>query len=213
MAIITTDRAHLEEEPGAFQGERSVPGRSEAPRRTLFVPPPAPPPPVQFEPEAEPLGVSPKSFVGPNATYYDDRWRWMDWRGRSRSWNWAAAATFGGWLAYRRMYRSACVYAAWLASLVAAAVAGVPPALLVVALVLAAVALGFYGNKLYFRHFLRLARELGERHPEHEALTRAAVAAGGVDRRAAWRFASGVFGLALLLLVIAELVDETPLAL
>ena len=47
-----------------------------------------------------------KTFVGPNGTYYDERWRWMEWRGRSRSWNWSAALTFGGWLAYRRLYAS-----------------------------------------------------------------------------------------------------------
>ena len=60
------------------------------------------------DPALDPDAVVPfdstKTFVGPNGTYYDERWRWMEWRGKRRSWNWSAALTFGGWLAYRRLY-------------------------------------------------------------------------------------------------------------
>ena len=64
---------------------------------------------IVAEPGVTPLD-STKTFVGPNGTYYDERWRYMEWRGRSRSWNWAAALSFGGWLAYRRMYAAAALY-------------------------------------------------------------------------------------------------------
>jgi hypothetical protein len=155
-----------------------------------------------LEPDATgTIAVSAKSFIGPNATYYDDRWRWMHWRGRTRSWNWAAASTFGGWLAYRRMAVPAFAHGGWLSLLVALALSGVPIGLLVLAQLVVALGLGFYGNTLYFHHYLRIAEKLSQESQEHETLNGAAVRSGGVDRVAVWRYASGVLGLALLLVL------------
>ena len=69
---------------------------------------------MSTSPTSRPLD-STKTFVGTNGTYYDERWRFMEWRGRRRSWNWAAALSFGGWLAYRRMYRRRrCSCSGWV---------------------------------------------------------------------------------------------------
>jgi hypothetical protein len=167
----------------------------------LAMPAPAPMQTL-LEPEAAgTIAVSAKSFVGPNATYYDDRWRWMHWRGRTRSWNWAAASTFGGWLAYRRMAGPALAYGTWLCLLIALALSGVPVGPLVLAQLGVALGLGLYGNTLYFRHYLRVAEKLSEENPEHEALRAAAGRAGGVDPVAVWRYLSGVLGIALVLIL------------
>ena len=40
----------------------------------------------------------------------------MEWHGAQRSWNWAAALSLGGWLAYRRLYDYAALHSVWLIS-------------------------------------------------------------------------------------------------
>lgn len=135
---------------------------------------------------------SAKAFVGPNATFYDDRWRWMDWRGRHRSWNWAAAATFGGWFAYRRMYRHAAGYGLWLVLLAALAAVAAPLELLLAMQLTVMTALGLYGDTLYLLHFRRIARDVFREHPEYDARVAELTEAGGVDPLAAWRLAAAV---------------------
>ena len=98
---------------------------------------------------------SSKTFVGHNGTYYDESWRWMDWRGTRRSWNWPAALSFGHWFAYRRLYMLAGLHLLWLAGLAAAAVNDIPIlGLALLALLMVGLA-GVYGNTLYFRAFRR----------------------------------------------------------
>ena len=142
----------------------------------------------------------PKAFLGQNGTYYDDCWRWMDWRGRHYSWNWAAATTFGGWLAYRRMYVAAGLWLAWWALLVGLASAGVPLRGILVLLLASAAGLGFYGNTLYMQHFRRVARKVGQRHAGFEARLKGITEAGGVDPRAPWVMA--VAGLLVAVVVL-----------
>src|SRR5918996_2245472 len=113
------------------------------------------------EPEITPVD-STKTFVGANGTYYDERWRYMEWRSRWRNWNWAAALSFGGWLAYRRMYLAAALFVIWLGLLVALAVNGVLIWPLVLAQVVALLALGGYGNVLYMIRFRRAGLEAAQ---------------------------------------------------
>jgi hypothetical protein len=133
------------------------------------------------EPGITPLDSN-KTFVGPNGTYYDERWRFMEWRGRSRSWNWAAALSFGGWLAYRKMYASALLYLAWLGLLLGLAVNGVALWLLAPALPVAALALGAYGNALYLAHFRRAALRAAQSDGQHEDRLAELARAGGTSR-------------------------------
>jgi hypothetical protein len=146
----------------------------------------ADPPPAEAGGPTEITIDSAKAFVGPEGTYYDDRWRWMDWRGRTHSWNWPAATTFGVWLAYRRMHGLALLRSGWLLLLVVLALLGVPLGLLLAAEAMVAVALGLYGNTLYLQHFRRLARGATRRFEDYRERVAALGAAGGVDRRAAW---------------------------
>jgi hypothetical protein len=138
----------------------------------------------------EPLqqGVLPvdstKTFVGPNGTYYDERWRWMEWRGRSRSWNWPAALTFGGWLAYRRFYGFAALYLGWLCMLLVLALKGAPLRLVAALALIVAVIVGLYGNTLYQLRFRRMSWQVAEQPGDHAARLKALAEAGGVDRRA-----------------------------
>jgi Protein of unknown function (DUF2628) len=133
------------------------------------------------EPEITPVD-STKTFVGSNGTYYDERWRFMEWRNRRRNWNWAAALSFGGWLAYRRMYPAAALFVIWLGLLVALAVNGVLLWPLVVAQLLALVALGAYGNVLYMMRFRRAALEAAQGDGQHQDRLDALARSGGTSR-------------------------------
>ena len=134
------------------------------------------------EPEITPVN-STKTFVGSNGTYYDEHWRFMEWRGRRRSWNWAAALTFGGWLAYRRMYPAAALFVIWLGLLVALAVNGVllwpsggrPGGR-------CSSPWGAYGNVLYMRRFRRAALKAAQGDGQHQDRLDALARSGGTSR-------------------------------
>jgi hypothetical protein len=178
----------------------------ERPFARLRPPPPAPPPSALLDPALEPDAVLPfdstKTFVGPNGTYYDERWRWMEWRGKNRSWNWSAALTLGGWLAYRRLYALAVLYLGWLAGLLLLALNGASLQLLAVVFLAVAAIVGLYGNTLYQQRFRRMALEVAKNHQEYVARVGALAAAGGVDRRAVWIMAVAGLGLGGLLIAI-----------
>jgi hypothetical protein len=145
------------------------------------------------EPDVTPVDSS-KTFVGSNGTYYDERWRLMEYRDRRRNWNWAPVLSFGGWLAYRRMYSIAALFVIWLGLLVALAVNGVVLWPLAVAQLVALLALGAYGNALYLMRFRReaLAAALGD--GQHQDRLDALARAGGTSRLAV--FVMAIAGLA-----------------
>lgn len=147
------------------------------------------------EPGITPLDSN-KTFVGPNGTYYDERWRFMEWRGRSRSWNWAAALTFGGWLAYRKMYALALLCLAGLGLLLGLALHGIALWLLAPALPVAALALGNYGNALYLARFRRAALRAAQSDGQHEDRLAALARAGGTSRFAVAVMIAAGLGLA-----------------
>ena len=141
-----------------------------------------------------------KTFVGPNGTYYDERWRWMEWRGRDRSWNWSAALTFGGWLAYRRLYVLATVYLGWVGLLLRCSCMAPPcgsrrRSSWSSRSSSACTATGFTRPR-----FRRAAWQVAQQHDEHAARLGALASQGGVDRRAVWLMALAGIGLAGLLI-------------
>jgi Protein of unknown function (DUF2628) len=136
-------------------------------------------------PDVLPLDLT-KPFVGPNGTYYDESWRMMEWHGANRSWNWAAALTLGGWLAYRRLYDHAVLHSVWLTLLILLALSGTPIKLLVLVQVVVAVLLGIYGNALYRQRFRGAAEAAARYDGEYAAQLAVLAAAGGTDRRAIW---------------------------
>jgi Protein of unknown function (DUF2628) len=142
---------------------------------------------VDVDPAASvlPLDDS-KTFVGVNATHYDECWRLMEWRRTNRSWNWAAALTFGGWLAYRRLYGYALLNFVWLGLLLFFAAKGISVVLLASLQVAVVVILGLYGNALYRRRFRKAAMAAARREGDHAARLASLAAAGGVDPRAVW---------------------------
>ena len=155
---------------------------------------------IVAEPEVTPID-STKTFVGANGTYYDERWRFMEWRSKRRSWNWAPVLSFGGWLAYRRMYAAAALYVLWLGLLVALAVNGILLWPLLVAQAAALLALGYYGNTLYMMRFRRAALEAAQGDGQHQDRLDALARAGGTDRLAI--VLMGVAGLAIAAVAIA----------
>jgi Protein of unknown function (DUF2628) len=157
------------------------------------------PPPEAPRPLLAPIDSS-KTFIGPNGTYYDERWRWMEWRGYNRSWNWSAALTFGGWLAYRRLYGLATVYLGWVAVLVLMLLHGASLWLVAVAQLGVVITVGLYGNRLYQARFRRAAWQVARQHDEHAARLGALASQGGVDPRAVWVMALAAVGLAGLLI-------------
>lgn len=164
-------------------------------------------PPLTELDDATPAGepsVPAKLFVGPNATWYDDRWRWMDWRGKSRSWNSAAAFTFGGWFAYRRMHRWLALYLAWTAAMLIALLSGTPAVIPLGLQAVVMVLAGLYGNTLYLRHFRRIARDVARGQDSHDAQLAAIAEAGGVAPRLAYAVPAGLIGLALLIALVLD---------
>jgi hypothetical protein len=152
------------------------------------------------EPGVTPLD-STKTFVGSNGTYYDERWRYMEWRNQRRNWNWAAALSFGGWLAYRRMYLAATLFVIWLGLLAALAASGVLLWPLLLAQVVALLALGGYGNALYMMQFRRAALEAAQGDGQHRDRLDALARAGGTSRLAVYVMATA--GVAVVSGVIA----------
>ncbi|HEX6143660.1 MAG TPA: DUF2628 domain-containing protein [Geminicoccaceae bacterium] len=150
------------------------------------------------EPVREP-SVPAKSFIGPNATFYDDRWRWMDWRGQQRSWNWAAATTLGAWFAYRRLYGCLSAFGVLMLLVLTLLMTGVASAIPLGLLLAGMIGAGLYGNFLYLRRYRQVAREIVERYDEHEDQVREIERAGGVDPRAAYAWPA-VLTLAALLI-------------
>jgi Protein of unknown function (DUF2628) len=156
--------------------------------------------------EVLPLDLT-KPFVGPNGTYYDERWRLMEWRGANRSWNWAAALSLGGWLAYRRLYDHVVLHSVWLTLLILLALSGTPIKLLVLIQVVVAGLLGVYGNALYRQRF-RQAAEAAARHDgEYAARLAVLTAAGGTDRRAVWLMVVAIIGLSAALVAFRQSLD------
>jgi Protein of unknown function (DUF2628) len=149
-------------------------------------------------PELLPLDLA-KTFVGPNGTYYDESWRLMEWRGAHRSWNWAAALSLGGWLAYRRLYGHAALHSMWLILLILLALSGTPVRHLLTVQVVVVVLLGVYGNVLYRRRFRQAAETAGRHDGDYAAQLAVLVAAGGTDRRAVAVMVVAIMGVSMLL--------------
>ncbi|HEX5794595.1 MAG TPA: DUF2628 domain-containing protein [Geminicoccaceae bacterium] len=197
LQVTELNRSALIDKPASPGGDEPVP--SVRPFGRLRQPP-APPESMAGSQILNSDSILPidstKTFVGPNGTYYDERWRWMEWRGQNRSWNWSAALTLGGWLAYRRLYAFAVLYLGWLGLLLLMGLNGVSPSVLAVILVAVAVAVGMYGNTLYMQRFRNMASKVAHEHKDHAARLKALAASGGVDRRAVWIMALSGLGLA-----------------
>lgn len=125
---------------------------------------------------------APRAFLGPNASYYDECWRWMDWTDRRTSWNSSAALSLGVWFAYRRMYPIALLNLAWLITAVALGLAGFPVLILLAVQVLLSIAQGAFANTLYLRHFHRRAGNAHRMHDDHAVREQALIRAGGTSR-------------------------------
>lgn len=191
--------------PEAVPNAATMPPAGQNGRREAFAPNPAPMgvPPAAEPPSKVPVDSS-KTFVGPNGTYYDESWRWMDWRGTRQSWNWPAALSFGHWFAYRRLYWLAGIYLVWLSGLAAAVVNNVPIILVTATTILVAVLTGLYANILYFHSFRRAVSHVTEKgQGSYVELRSQLAAAGGISMIAPW-----IMG-ALATLIIAAALGAT----
>lgn len=173
--------------PGAAAAVAAGEPEGSASGPTIMPPPPAPADAQRSnEPPAKVQVDSSKTFVGPNGTYYDESWRWMDWRGTRQSWNWPAALSIGHWFAYRRLYAYAALYLLWLAGLAAAVVNDIPILALVVAFLLVIGLAGVYGNTLYFFAFRRAVDHVTEKgEGSYDERKSQLAAAGGISVNAA----------------------------
>jgi len=146
-------------------------------------------PPAAKPPDKVPIDSS-KTFVGPNGTFYDEAWRWMDWRGAKRSWNWSAALSFGHWFAYRRLYGHAGAYVVWLVCLAAALVNNLHVGVVAGLLILSLILVGFYTNTLYLLVFKNAVAEVTENgEGSYDDLRQQLADAGGVNPNAPWYMA------------------------
>ena len=133
--------------------------------------------------EGEPIDT-PRAFIGEHASFYDEKWRWMEWQGRRTSWNPAAALALGFWAAFRKLYGLAASQLVWVALVGAWLASGGPWLPLVVMHLVLALLLGWYGNWLYYRHFLFVARRAYAGQDTAQGRERALRAAGGTSSRA-----------------------------
>ena len=121
-----------------------------------------------------------RAFLGPHASFYDEQWRLMAWRGRRRSWNSAAALAGPFWFAYRVMPGLALgAGLAWLVP-VGLVVRGMPVAAAMVLAALLMTVQGLYANALYLARFRKLGRRIDR------------AAADPMEREARYRHAGGV---------------------
>lgn len=139
---------------------------------------------------------TPRAFLGDNATYYDEKWRWMDWRGARTSWNAAAAVGFGFWLAYRRMYGLAAIQLVWLSVLVLMYAVGFPWFMPLVLHGLVAWQFGRFANWIYYQHFIRVAQNVYKRYTGPNDRETQLRAAGGTNTTAP--FVLGVLSIAVI---------------
>lgn len=147
-------------------------------------------PPPAAEPPNKPPIDSAKTFIGPNGTYYDESWRWMDWCGSKRSWNWPAALSFGHWFAYRRLYGHAIICLSWFTLLTLALVNNIHAALVVCLFILTPVLIGIYANTLYFLVFRRAVTQITEKGKgSYDELQQQLAQAGGINHNAPWYMA------------------------
>ncbi|HYI47154.1 MAG TPA: toll/interleukin-1 receptor domain-containing protein [Allosphingosinicella sp.] len=178
-----------------------------APAPPLPDPGPAPPPPppggkAPAAPSAAPADADRlAAAIGPNASWYVERWRRMDARRSQVQWNWAACLASLAWFAYRKMWVPAAALALFFALLAALGLLtmSLPVAIGAGVLALAAMAAsGALGTSFYRRHVGKLV-----------------AGAAGLDGEAAWaRFqakggASGpaaFAGAALLAAIVAAVV-------
>jgi len=139
-----------------------------------------------------------RAYLGANASYYDETWRVMGWRGSRVAWN-GAAALFGPfWLAYRRMPALAAAYILWLGLLFDLYQGGTPPVLLGILQASLMLATGLFANLVYLRRFSHACRRLTDRSLDPLAAERRLIAKGGTSR-----LAVVVTGLALAALITA----------
>ena len=169
---------------------------------------PAPPPAVPASPPAPPVqpvdaAVAPvvaaapapktsdvdavllEKAVGPRAAWYIERWKRMEGKGSSASWNWAACLANLFWFAYRKMWLP--MFGVVLAIIVLSVIGAASPNAGKVSLLLniaITFVTGTYGNHLYRKQTLRLIAETSAlaRPAQLEALE----SRGGVSKVAMW---------------------------
>lgn len=186
----------------------------------LTTPPPPAPPPAGPAPPPRPrtpayaVAVTPRparvapaapidesllmAAIGPNSDYYIQRWRQMDEKGSSISWNWPACLFNAIWFAYRKMW--APMIGVVIVCGLLAALGAANPALGKVTLLLnigVTFLTGGFGNQLYRTHVHRLIGETAALPgPERvDAIARR----GGVSKPAVWL----LIGLIVLLTLVA----------
>lgn len=170
-------------------------------------PPPAPAPPPPAAPASLMAAPTPVdetlllAAVGPNAAYYQERWRQMDEKQSSISWNWPACLVSGYWFAYRRMWVPLILLVVVNIVISAAGAAnpefGKVPLLLTIGITFIT---GAFGNHLYRKHVHRLVAETSTlpREAQVEALQKR----GGVSQAAVF-ILLGITLLVMLVTVIA----------
>lgn len=160
-------------------------------------PPPAPAPVQPAPPQAAPMPLvaapAPRpadealmrTAIGPNADLYLERWRQMEEKGSTISWNWPACLASGYWLAYRKMWSPFILLV--LASVVVSAIGAANPDFGRVSLLLT-IALTFvtgaFGTHWYRKQVQRLVAETSAL--PRDAQVAALQQRGGVSPTAVW---------------------------
>lgn len=136
-----------------------------------------------------------RAFVGYDAQYYDERWRWLDWSGKLVAWNGLAGLLGPAWFAYRKMWLYSLLALLWVGLLCAALAIGFPPATPLILYGLSALGFAAYGTILYRVHYVHITGRVFRKVEGTEAREAKLRARGGTSVVAA--VAIGVLCLAL----------------
>lgn len=203
VAGVPVDPAPTTTPPGTVPPVGAAPAPAPAP------PPPPPPAAPQTAPmplvsAAAPAAPMDESLllaaIGPNAAYYQERWRQMDEKRSSISWNWPACLVSGFWFAYRKMWLPLIVLV--IVNVVISLAGASNPDFGKVSLLLTigiTFITGTFGNHLYRKHVQRLIAETSAfpRQTQAEALQKR----GGVSQAAVFI----LIGITLLITLIGVL--------
>ena len=139
-------------------------GVVQAPVPAAAAPAPPPPPPPPTRPPVAPMDPQQeekwRAAVGPKADYYLERWRQMDAKGSSVSWNWAACLASVFWFAYRKMWL--WMAGLWVAIILLALLGTPGGAMARISFVLSigiTFVTGAFGNLMYRKHLAKLVAE------------------------------------------------------
>ena len=136
-------------------------------------------------------------YVGDNKTFYEKKWRKSQTPKKAVSWNWPAFLFMPYWLGYRKMYTYLLIVSIinFLSGLIFGVIINVS------FIILLSVAVGIFGNALYFSQAEKDIQKIKESEGDAEEQRRLIVEKGGVG----WKGIAIAIGVNVILGIIVSI--------